>query len=284
VLTFEIIDKPKTCANVCDWMAESFVEASLTNQDINQLAADGASNAIGSTAEYELLTQPTRSNDVELSVCNAHQNEWLGGYAVGMIAFAVPANQELGDILDKSHGIQVGLSRSSIRMAIYHDIQVKNKHKPILVPGPTNKTRWNGTIDETIRANTIMGDVYESLDILLGEGGDDRAKLVNKTMAESTYTDNDKMVLQQFEGAAVPAKVYSKFTQDTKETRSYVLYESKLAIASSRKDTFTIQPGKYPQLHIVGCIKMCEQNNRNNVTDNSIICADCRCFSHDQDN
>jgi hypothetical protein len=27
-------------------MAESFVEASLTNQDINQLAADGASNAI----------------------------------------------------------------------------------------------------------------------------------------------------------------------------------------------------------------------------------------------
>ena len=51
----------------------------------------------------------------------------------------------------------------------------------------------------------------------------------------------------------------------------HVLYESKLAIASSRKDTFTIQPGKYPQPHIVGCIKMCQQNNRNNVTDKSII-------------
>jgi hypothetical protein len=102
--------------------------------------------------------------------------------------------------------------------------------------------------------------------------------LVNKTMAELTYTDNDKMVLQQFKGVAVPAKVYSKFTQDTKETWSYVLYESKLAIASSRKDIFTIQPGKYPQLHIVGCIKMCEQNNHNNVADKSIICADCRCF------
>ncbi len=227
MLNFENFDKPKTCANVCDWMAESFVEASLTTQDINQLAADGASNAIGSIAEYESLTQPTPSNDVELSVCIANQNERLGGCASRTIAFAVPANQELGDILDKSHGIQVRLSRSSTRMAIYHDIQVENKRKPMLVPNPANKTRWNGTINETIQANTIMGDVSELLDILLGEGGDDCAMLVNKTMADLTYTDNDKMVLRQFEGSAVPAKVYSKFTQDTKETWLYVLYESK---------------------------------------------------------
>ncbi len=142
----------------------------MTNQDINQLAVDGASNAIGSIAKYESLAQPTRSNDVELSVCIAHQNERLGGYALGTIAFAVPANQELGDILDKSHGIQVRLSCSSTRMAIYHNIQVKKKRKPMLVPNPANKTRWNGTIDETIQANTIMGDVSEVLDILLGEG------------------------------------------------------------------------------------------------------------------
>ncbi len=68
VLNFEKNDKPKTCANVCDWMAESLVEALLTNQDINQLASDGASNAIGSIAKYESLARPTHSNDVELSV------------------------------------------------------------------------------------------------------------------------------------------------------------------------------------------------------------------------
>ncbi len=122
-------------------MVESFVEASLTNQDINQLAADGASNAIGSIAEYESLAQPIRSNDVELSVCIAHQNERSGGYALGTIAFEVPANQKLGDILDKGHGIQVHLSCSSTRMAIYNDIQVKNKCKPMLVPSPANETR-----------------------------------------------------------------------------------------------------------------------------------------------
>jgi hypothetical protein len=149
VLNLEKNDKPKTCVNVCDWMAESFVEASLTNQDINQLAADGSSNAIGSVAKYESLARLTRSNDVELSVCIAHQNERSGGYALGTIAFAVPANQELGDILDKSNGIQVRLSRSSTVMGIYHNLQVKNKRKPILVPNPANKTRWNGTINET---------------------------------------------------------------------------------------------------------------------------------------
>ena len=61
------------------------------------------------------------------------------------------------------------------------------------------------------------------------------------------YTAKDKMILRQFEGASIPAKLFSKFTQDTKETWSYVLFESRLAIALSRSDTFTIQPGMYPQ-------------------------------------
>jgi hypothetical protein len=80
-----------------DWIAESFWEATLTNQDINQFSADGASNALGSIAEYESLLRPTCPNDVELSVCIAHQNEQSGGYASGTIAFAIPANKDLGE-------------------------------------------------------------------------------------------------------------------------------------------------------------------------------------------
>ncbi len=93
-LNFERFDKPsKTCANVSAWIFESFSEASLCNKDINQFSADGASNAIGSIAEYEALSRPTRPNDVQLSVRFAHQNERSGGYASGKIAFAEPANQ-----------------------------------------------------------------------------------------------------------------------------------------------------------------------------------------------
>jgi hypothetical protein len=76
-------------------MFESFCEATLLNGDFFQLAADGASNAIGLIAEFKSLSCPTHSNDVALSICIAHQNEWLGGYASGTIAFAEQANDEL---------------------------------------------------------------------------------------------------------------------------------------------------------------------------------------------
>ncbi len=87
-------NKPKTCANVSDWIMESFLEAIIHNKDINQFFANGALNAIGYIAEYESLFCPTCPNDVQLSVCFAHQNERSGGYASGTITFAVPANKE----------------------------------------------------------------------------------------------------------------------------------------------------------------------------------------------
>jgi len=190
------------------------------------------------------------SNDVALSVCIAHHNERLGGYASGTIAFAEPANDELGAIIDKSHEIQVRMSRSSQRMAIYCDIQTENNRKPMLLPDPANETRWNGLIDETVRANIIMGDICAALSILLSSGGSDRdllnaSEIASNDFSRVTYTDCDKVVLRQFEGASVPAKKFSKFTQDNREAWSYVLYESRLTIALSREESFTIVAGMY---------------------------------------
>ena len=94
-----------------------------------------------------------------------------------------------------------------------------------------------------------MGDVSEALDILLHPGGDDHEMVGNdNSLDELRYTAHqDKMILHQFEGASIPAKLFSKFTKDTKETWSYILIESRLAIALLCSDTFTIQPGRYPQ-------------------------------------
>ena len=231
-------------------MFVSFSEATLLNGDFIQFAADGASNAVGSIAEFESLSRPNRSNDVALSVCIAHQNERSGGYASGTIAFAEPANDELGAIIDKSHKIQVRMSRSSQRMAIYCDIQTENNPTPMLLPDPENETRWNGLIDETVRANIIMGDICAAISILLSSGGNDRDLLTSSEIASNdfsrvSYTDRDKVVLQQFEGASIPAKKFSKFTQDDREVWSYVLYESRLTIALSREESFTVVAGVY---------------------------------------
>ena len=72
VLNFEKFDKPKTNKNISDWLFESFKSAKLKHSDINQLAADGASNAIGSMSEYESLSRTERANDVDFDVCLAH--------------------------------------------------------------------------------------------------------------------------------------------------------------------------------------------------------------------
>jgi hypothetical protein len=195
-------------------MFESYCEATLLNGDFLQLAADGASNAIGSIVEFESLSRPTRLNDVALSICIAHQNEQLGGYASGTIAFAEPAIDKLGSIIDKNHKIQVRMSCSSQRMAVYCDIQTENNCKPMLIPDLANKTRWNGLIDKTVRAKIIMGDICAALTTLLSPGGSDRdsltaAEIASNNFSRVAYIKRDEAVLRQFDGASMPAKKFS---------------------------------------------------------------------------
>jgi hypothetical protein len=45
------------------------------NTDFSQLTANGASNAIASMQDFEVLTYAGRSNNVDIAVCYAHQNE-----------------------------------------------------------------------------------------------------------------------------------------------------------------------------------------------------------------
>ena len=70
------------------------------------------------------------------------------------------------------------------------------------------------------------------------------AKVESNNVSRLNYTDHDKMVLRQFEGAAILAKKFSKLTKDKRNTWSYVLFESRLAIEVSRSDTFTIVQGR----------------------------------------
>jgi hypothetical protein len=144
-------------------------------------------------------------------------------------------------------------------MAVYHDIQTENNCKPMLIPDPANETRWNGLIDGTVRANIIMWDICAALTTLLSPGGSDcdsltAAEIASNVFSRVAYTKRDKAVLRQFEGASMPAKKFSKFTQDNREAWSYVLYESRLTIALSLKESFTIVSGVYCMFHVLHAI------------------------------
>jgi hypothetical protein len=114
-------------------------------------------------------------------------------------------------------------------MKLYSDIQWRQGHKPRLAPDPAGETCWNGCIDETIRANQIIGDLCESNNVLLALNGDDFS-MVKESERESndlsclTYNLEDNMIPSQFEGAAAPAKYLCLFLQDKKYTWSYVLF------------------------------------------------------------
>ena len=94
-----------------------------------------------------------------------------------------------------------------------------------------------------------MGDACETIEKLLSPDNDDRDMLTaEEASAEDytrlNYTESDKMILRQFECAAEPAITFSKFTQDRRETFSYVFYESRKTIAQSRRDTFSMYNGE----------------------------------------
>jgi hypothetical protein len=70
------------------------------------------------------------------------------------IDFAEPVNVELGEVLKKSHGLQVRLSRSGTRMEVLRGVMRKKNRDPLLAPNPGNETRWNSGIDEAERERT----------------------------------------------------------------------------------------------------------------------------------
>jgi hypothetical protein len=121
-------------------MKSSCTDSRIINSDFSQLTADGALNAIGYIQEFEVLTRAGRSNDVDFAICYADQNERSGGKASGTVKFAEVINDDLGDVLKKSHEIQVHIYRAPKRMHIYRQIQIKKDCKPLINPDPANET------------------------------------------------------------------------------------------------------------------------------------------------
>jgi hypothetical protein len=80
-----------------------------------------------------------------------------------------------------------------------------------------------------------MGDICDTVDALLDPSRIDYSLLTTdkKALGDTSrlcYTDDYKMIFQQFEGAATPAKIFSKFLHDRRNAPPYVLFEATMAI------------------------------------------------------
>ena len=88
-----------------------------------------------------------------------------------------------------------------------------------------------------------MPDVCEAQDILLSPHGLDFGMLTQEEREHNnysrlTYTELDKRVMRQYEGAAAPAKRLSKVTQERRNIWSYMLFEVKLTLQDTSQPHF----------------------------------------------
>ena len=84
--------------------------------------------------------------------------------------------------------------------------------------------------DEATRANVIMGDVSDTLEVLLAAGGDEYGMLTKKEQNENDvsrlfYTEEDKTVIHHYEDAADPERRLCKFLQDNRNAWPYCTFE-----------------------------------------------------------
>ena len=203
--------------------------APIEHSDYTTIPADGASNVIGSATEFESPSHKVRANDITFDVCYAHQAERSGTKESDTVNFSDGTNKELGVILKKNSRKQVMLLQGGGRMHVHKGVQEKKGREPRLNTNPGTEMRWNSRTDKTVRGNMIMGDVSNTLGVLLVPDGEDYSILTRTEKASRntngiTYTDHDETFMRYYTGATRPAKVLSKIFQDKRNTSTHVLY------------------------------------------------------------
>ena len=104
-------------------------------------------------------------------------------------------------------------------------------------------TRWNSDHAEVKHTNLFMGDLQAALAIMLSKDGVDKKKLVDADGNEVDkrayhFTDKEERILQQYECAAEPVLLLSKFFQINKPSAHLVLIHLRVRINEMRQPRF----------------------------------------------
>jgi hypothetical protein len=105
-------------------------------------------------------------------------------------------------------------------------------------------TRWNSDLEEVRHTNIMMGDMQKALSIMLApEDGIDRKLLSDKNNVavdkmSLMFLTTETMILRQYECAAEPVLLLSKFFQESIPNAHLVLVHLRARIAEMREMRF----------------------------------------------
>ena len=243
VNSFKRFEGSHTGKAVGQWLAEEHRAKGLLPEYVGYHCTDGASNAVASVIEYEVLTENERGSAINHQKCFAHQANRSAKFASGTGDFKNCLNRPLADVLNKCHTIVARVHRSSARLQVIREVQRSAKRTSIVLPNPGVTTRWDSSNREVASLNRIMGDFSKGLNQLIS--GIDSNKLVAADgtllpVSDFTFTANDKLVLRQFECGSEPCLLLSKFYQINDATSHETLFVTKAYLALIRATSFVM--------------------------------------------
>jgi hypothetical protein len=241
VNSFKRFEGAHTGKDIGLWLANEHASKGLYPQYVGYHSTDGASNAVASACEYEMLTEMNRSSSFQHNKCLAHQTNRSAKYASGTGDFKNNANIRLSAVLSKAHAIVGRVHRSSARLEVIREVQRSYKRFPLMLPSPSIPTRWDSSNREVASINQMMGDLNKALRILIN--GIDNNKLKPKegtppVISDFTFTATDKDILRQFECGSDPCVQLSKFFQLNKATSHETLFVTAAYISLMRQSSF----------------------------------------------
>lgn len=136
ILAFDQFNESKTSMNIAAWLTTGHCRAGLKPDYILCHATDGASNAVGSSMEFQAITSCLKEErNIRHYVCMAHQVNRSAKYASGTGDFRENANEELSSVLKKMHEINGRVYRSETRLKVLFAVQKeKNRYEQRVLP------------------------------------------------------------------------------------------------------------------------------------------------------
>ena len=134
-------------------------------------------------------------------------------------------------------------------------------------------TRWNSEHAEVRHTNIIMGDLQTALAQMLTEKGVDKRKLVDTDgnavdKRAFHFTDKDERILRQYECAAEPVLLLSKFFQMSKPTAHLILINLRARIGEIREPRFDMYGDiSYSNMEVLTNRRKTETVVRDNIDD-----------------
>ena len=127
VLAFDQFNHEKTGKNIAEWLKTGHLRGGLRPEYIMCHATDGASNAVKSATEFQLIASAAKESDIAHYTCLAHQVNRAARWASGMGDFKENRNEELSLVLRKMHEINGRIYRNEKRLKVLYAVQQERK-------------------------------------------------------------------------------------------------------------------------------------------------------------